>query len=313
MYQAAIEPAGGQFVVNFAYGRRGSTLTTGTKTSSPVDYDTAKKIYTKLVGEKKAKGYTEGADGTPYQHTDKQAIGDFAPTAESRRGSRGGALLRDDDYCAQEKFDGRHLLIRKEDERLEGINKKGLIVGLPQTVANDVRCISGSFIPDGESVGDDYHTFDLLECGAKICGHCHIASGWRVWWICCCQTHDTPISGWLKPPSRPAEDPTVGTVAGGTTRGHRVQTAGRALHTRQAQQRRTAVEIQVRRHVVGNSGQGEHPAQRGDQPVQRQELGFVRQRDHPGQPSDSTRRCHSRGSLKSLVPDYAEFAGNAFK
>ena len=75
VYQAAIEPAGNQFVVNFAYGRRGATLTTGTKTSSPVDYDTAKKIHTKLVSEKKAKGYTEGADGTPYQHTDKQASG----------------------------------------------------------------------------------------------------------------------------------------------------------------------------------------------------------------------------------------------
>ncbi|MEI7534065.1 MAG: DNA ligase, partial [Verrucomicrobiae bacterium] len=43
VYQAAIEPAGNQFVVNFAYGRRGSTLTTGTKTSVPVDYAAAKK------------------------------------------------------------------------------------------------------------------------------------------------------------------------------------------------------------------------------------------------------------------------------
>jgi bifunctional non-homologous end joining protein LigD len=49
VYQAAIEPAGNQFVVNFAYGRRGATLTTGTKTSLPVDYAAAKKIYAKLV------------------------------------------------------------------------------------------------------------------------------------------------------------------------------------------------------------------------------------------------------------------------
>ena len=78
VYQAAIEPAGSQFVVNFAYGRRGATLTTGTKTSSPVDYDTAKKIFTKLVNEKKnhpKTPYTEGENGTPYQHTDKQASG----------------------------------------------------------------------------------------------------------------------------------------------------------------------------------------------------------------------------------------------
>ena len=163
VYQAAIEPAGSQFVVNFAYGRRGATLTTGTKTSSPVDYAAAKKIYTKLVGEKKAKGYTEGADGTPYQHIDKQASGILPQLLNPVEEAEVELLLRDDNYCAQEKFDGRHLLVRKQDDNLEGINKKGFVVGLPQTVANDLRRLSGSFIPDGESIGDDYHAFDLLE------------------------------------------------------------------------------------------------------------------------------------------------------
>ena len=69
VYQVGIEPRGEAFVVNFAFGRRGSTLQTGTKTSSPVDYETAKRTYDKLVREKKAKGYSPGADGTPYQHT----------------------------------------------------------------------------------------------------------------------------------------------------------------------------------------------------------------------------------------------------
>ena len=75
VYQVAIAPADNLFVVNFAYGRRGSTLSTGTKTSLPVDYDAAKKIFTKLVSEKKAKGYTEGENGTPYQYTNKQSSG----------------------------------------------------------------------------------------------------------------------------------------------------------------------------------------------------------------------------------------------
>src|SRR6478672_1803131 len=72
VYQAAIEPKGELFVVNFAYGRRGTTLNTGTKTTSPVDFGSAKTIYDKLVNEKKAKGYTEGPDGTPYQHGEKE-------------------------------------------------------------------------------------------------------------------------------------------------------------------------------------------------------------------------------------------------
>jgi bifunctional non-homologous end joining protein LigD len=167
VYQAAIEPEGDQFVVNFAYGRRGSTLTTGTKTSSPVDYDTAKKIHAKLIGEKKAKGYTEGADGTPYQHTDKQASGILPQLLNAIEEAEVEALLRDDNYCAQEKFDGRHLLVRKQDESIEGINKKGFIVGLPETVATEIRTMSGSLIPDGESVGDDYHAFDLLELNGE--------------------------------------------------------------------------------------------------------------------------------------------------
>ncbi len=167
IYQVAIEPAGNRFVVNFAYGRRGATLTTGTKTSSPVDYEAAQKIFTKLVGEKKAKGYTEGADGTPYQHTDKQVSGILPQLLNPVEEADVEALLRDDDYCAQEKFDGRHLLIRKQDEHLEGINKKGLVVGLPATVAYEIRHLSGSFVPDGESIGDVYHAFDLLELNGE--------------------------------------------------------------------------------------------------------------------------------------------------
>ena len=167
VYQAAIEPAGSQYVVNFAYGRRGTTLTTGTKTSAPVDYAAAKKIYTKLVGEKKAKGYNEGEQGTPYQHTDKRPSGILPQLLNPIEEAEVEFLLRDDNYCAQEKFDGKHLLVRKQDDDLEGINKKGFIVGLPQTVANDLRRLAGSFIPDGESIGDDYHAFDLLEHGGE--------------------------------------------------------------------------------------------------------------------------------------------------
>jgi bifunctional non-homologous end joining protein LigD len=163
VYQAAIEPAGDRFVVNFAYGRRGSTLTTGTKTSAPVEYDTAQKVFAKLVSEKKSKGYTEGADGTPYQHTDKQSSGILPQLLNPVEEAEVKLLLCDDNYCAQEKFDGRHLLVRKQKECVEGINKKGLVIGLPQTLADDLSTMHGSFILDGESVGDDYHVFDLLE------------------------------------------------------------------------------------------------------------------------------------------------------
>jgi bifunctional non-homologous end joining protein LigD len=167
VYQAAIEPSGAHFVVTFAYGRRGTTLTTGTKTTSPVDYNTALNVFTKLVSAKKAKGYTAGESGTPYQHTDKQASGVLPQLLNPIEEADVERLLNDDDYCAQEKFDGRHLLVRKQNKNIEGINKKGLLVGLPETVASDLRNLPGSFIPDGESIGDDYHVFDLLELNGE--------------------------------------------------------------------------------------------------------------------------------------------------
>src|ERR1039457_4202180 len=45
--------------VTFAYGRRGGTMNTGTKTSTPVPYAQAKKLFDTLVHAKIAKGRSE--------------------------------------------------------------------------------------------------------------------------------------------------------------------------------------------------------------------------------------------------------------
>ena len=103
IYQVSLEPKGEGFVVNFAFGRRGSTLTCGTKTSSPVDYETAKKFYDKLVREKTAKGYTPGEDGTPYQHTDKEQrnTGILPQLLNPIEEQDLQLLLEDTDHCMQ--------------------------------------------------------------------------------------------------------------------------------------------------------------------------------------------------------------------
>src|SRR3989338_4820133 len=71
VYKASLEACNGGsgYVVLFAYGRRGSTLQTWTKTTSPQPYEAAKKIYDRLIQEKTGKGYTPGEYGTPYKHT----------------------------------------------------------------------------------------------------------------------------------------------------------------------------------------------------------------------------------------------------
>jgi len=166
VYQCAIESAGDdRYSVAFAYGRRGTTLTTGTKTTSPVSYDDAKRVYDKLVREKTAKGYTPGRDGTPYTGGtgEKQASGLLPQLLNSIEEAEVAPFLKNPDWCAQEKFDGRRLLIRKNGAAIEGINKKGIITSLAQPVFDAAQLFPGNCVLDGESIGDVFHVFDLLE------------------------------------------------------------------------------------------------------------------------------------------------------
>jgi len=170
IYQAAIESTDGGYVVVFAYGRRGTTLQTGTKTQAPVDYDAAKVIYDKLIREKTAKGYTAGEDGTPYQHTDRQqeATGIHCQLLNAIDESDLPRLIRYPGYWMQEKHDGRRLLVQKLDGVITGINKLGLSVAVPETIATAAKAFTQDFIIDGEAVGDLLHAFDLLSLDGEM-------------------------------------------------------------------------------------------------------------------------------------------------
>jgi bifunctional non-homologous end joining protein LigD len=164
IYQAAIEEAEGGFVVNFAFGRRGSTLSTGTKTPAPVPFDKAKSVFDKLVQSKLAKGYTPGADGTPYAHTEnaERATGILPQLCNPISEDEIAEYLGDNSYWLEEKFDGKRILLRKDAQGIVGINRKGLVVGLPQSITMVTEAYDESFILDGECVGDTLRVFDLL-------------------------------------------------------------------------------------------------------------------------------------------------------
>ena len=138
VYQASIEQQNGGYVVNFAFGRRGTTLQTGTKTQAPVSYEEAKKIFDKLVNEKTAKGYTPGEEGTPYQHTDKKnrVAGIMCQLLNSIDESEATRLIGDPAFCFQEKLDGRRLLLERRGEEINGINRLGLFVGVPESIGS---------------------------------------------------------------------------------------------------------------------------------------------------------------------------------
>jgi bifunctional non-homologous end joining protein LigD len=167
VYHAAIEPSGEGYLVTFAYGRRGNTLTTGTKTTRPVSLAEATKVFDKLIASKLAKGYQHNATGEtkPYQQTGDEGrdsgircqLLNAIDESELRR------LLTNSTHCLQEKHDGRRLMVRKQGDTITGINRRGFVVAIPDPIREAVEHIAFDFLIDGEAVGDTLHAFDLLE------------------------------------------------------------------------------------------------------------------------------------------------------
>ena len=162
VYQASIQPKDAGFVVHFAYGRRGSTLSTDSKTQMPVEYPIAKGIYDKLIKEKTAKGYRPGDISTPLQHTNKIRSGVLPQLLNPVEAHELEQFINDPVYWMQEKKDGRRLLIHKQGGTITGINRLGLTVALPASLIAEASACADDFLIDGEAIGDTLHAFDLL-------------------------------------------------------------------------------------------------------------------------------------------------------
>ncbi len=81
VYQVDLAEVGnGQYVVNFRYGRRGSTLKEGSKTTAPVSLASAETMFAGLEAEKRKKGYQDEAER--FQPTPTLAIADDLPVRE---------------------------------------------------------------------------------------------------------------------------------------------------------------------------------------------------------------------------------------
>ena len=169
-YHVQIEPKDDMFVVNFQFGRRGSSLTPGTKTPSAVPLAVAQKIFDKLVAEKTGKGYSAGAAGTPYVGTPStKRVAGFLPQLPNPIDDEElENYLSDPGFGMQEKKDGKHVSIEVLERNVKASNKKGLEIGIPEVVQKAVLELSlpgannGVMRLDGELIGDVYHAFDLL-------------------------------------------------------------------------------------------------------------------------------------------------------
>jgi bifunctional non-homologous end joining protein LigD len=167
-YHAAVEPRGEGYIVTFAYGRRGNTLSTGTKTTHPVALDEAIKVFDKLVRSKLAKGYhfTDArVSAKPYRQSgsEGQDSGIRCQLLNPVKEDEVPRLLNGMKYCLQEKHDGRRLMVRKRGAEITGINRRGLLVAIPDAIREAVAQIPFDVLIDGEAVGEMLNAFDLLE------------------------------------------------------------------------------------------------------------------------------------------------------
>lgn len=171
-YQAQLVEVEGGWKVNAQNGRRGGTLKAQIKTPEPVSYAEAKKIYDQLVKSKKKDGYTEDTSGSVYQDT--AAGEEFTGVVpqllnEVREEDDVEALLTDPNWIAQEKHDGERRLVRRRDEKVEGINRTGMRVPLAMGIADYFGGLArgSDYLVDGEVMGDRFVAFDLLEINGK--------------------------------------------------------------------------------------------------------------------------------------------------
>lgn len=166
VYHAAIEAKDDGYIVSFSYGRRGSTLSTGAKTDDPLPLETATRVFDKLVKSKLAKGYQYSEQpGTAYQQSggEGQDSGVRCQLLNAVEEADLQVLLTNRSHCLQEKFDGRRMLIRKRGGTVTGINRRGLVIAIPEPIRAEAAAIPHDFLIDGEAVGERLHAFDLLE------------------------------------------------------------------------------------------------------------------------------------------------------
>lgn len=162
VYQAELREEGSGWIVNFAYGRRGAALATGTKTKEPIEYDKAKKVYDKLVKSKTSKGYQAQGQAASINTTEKEDLGLRPQLLNEITEEDAEAFINDPNFCGQEKFDGRRRMLMKTPDGVYGANKKGQDVALTKEITADCSAITSNYILDGEDLGDKVRIFDEI-------------------------------------------------------------------------------------------------------------------------------------------------------
>jgi bifunctional non-homologous end joining protein LigD len=163
VYHAELKAEGDGYVVNFAYGRRGQSLATGSKTKGPIEYDVAKSVYEKLIKSKVSKGYQpDGASAAIAVVTDKVDTGIRPQLLNEIPETEIDKYISNDRYCMQEKNDGRRKMLSYTGTTVTGVNKKGFEIPVVPQMMADCQTIKGAAILDGEDMGHEILLFDMI-------------------------------------------------------------------------------------------------------------------------------------------------------
>ncbi len=70
--------------------------------------------------------------------------------------------LTDNNWCAQEKFDGQNRLLFTGKKGAQAANRKGLVIGLDNNREKDLQSFPEGYIFNGEDMGRIVYLFDLI-------------------------------------------------------------------------------------------------------------------------------------------------------
>ena len=160
-------------------------MTRGSKTTSPVPEKKAESVFERLISEKRAKGYQDAPgisgkvfDGESEERTIVPSETLIPVSAKEETGiipqlltpitePEAEHFIRNKAYGAQEKKDGNRRFLRNDGLRVIGMNRKGQVVEISPSMSESVAAL-GPVLLDGESIGDVFHAFGLLELGQDL-------------------------------------------------------------------------------------------------------------------------------------------------
>jgi hypothetical protein len=181
-YRIHIVRQGNGYVVNYENGRiDGPMIGHGTKTPTPVSYESARIIAERLQAEKERDpGYTvvdvpvlpslnPKPAPKPISVPPQGALPPCELLVEIKTEAEAERLLSDNRYYMQQKRDGRFLRVIKRDGEIFGLNKKNDRTAVPAKFLADLKRLDlESFDIAGENEGDFFPVWDALDLGGPL-------------------------------------------------------------------------------------------------------------------------------------------------